>query len=62
LSFWIFYHRNEKNIGELKNIFHMKKFYEAEEYHQNYLQKHPNGYCPNHSTGVKFAKEIYIEK
>ena len=28
-------------------------FYFAEEYHQQYLQKVPHGYCPNHSTGVK---------
>jgi peptide-methionine (S)-S-oxide reductase len=27
-------------------------FYFAEEYHQQYLAKVPNGYCPNHSTGV----------
>jgi len=32
------------------------KFYEAEEYHQDYLKKNPNGYCPNHSTGVKFGE------
>lgn len=29
-------------------------FYDAEEYHQDYLAKNPNGYCPDHSTGVKF--------
>ncbi len=33
----------------------LKKFYQAEEYHQNYLKKHPSGYCPNHATGVKFS-------
>lgn len=27
-------------------------FYPAEEYHQQYLVKNPNGYCPVHSTGV----------
>jgi peptide-methionine (S)-S-oxide reductase len=27
-------------------------FYYAEEYHQQYLDKNPWGYCPNHSTGV----------
>ena len=33
----------------------LKKFYPAESYHQNYLEKNPFGYCPNHSTGVKFG-------
>jgi len=28
------------------------EFYYAEDYHQQYLDKVPNGYCPNHSTGV----------
>jgi peptide-methionine (S)-S-oxide reductase len=27
-------------------------FYFAEEYHQQYLDKNPNGYCPDHGTGV----------
>ena len=27
-------------------------FYFAEDYHQQYLAKNPNGYCPNHRTGV----------
>ncbi|RUM70305.1 MAG: peptide methionine sulfoxide reductase [Sulfurovum sp.] len=35
----------------------LKKFYVAEDYHQNYLEKNPNGYCPNHATGVKFGNE-----
>ena len=28
------------------------EFYYAEDYHQQYLEKVPHGYCPNHSTGV----------
>ena len=28
-------------------------FYYAEDYHQQYLDKNPNGYCPNHATGVR---------
>ncbi|MFN8620888.1 MAG: peptide-methionine (S)-S-oxide reductase MsrA [Chloroflexota bacterium] len=27
-------------------------FFYAEEYHQQYLHKVPNGYCPDHGTGV----------
>ena len=27
-------------------------FYYAEAYHQQYLAKNPNGYCPDHGTGV----------
>jgi peptide-methionine (S)-S-oxide reductase len=29
-------------------------FYYAEDYHQQYLAKNPDGYCPNHSCGVRF--------
>jgi len=35
----------------------LKKFYPAESYHQNYLEKNPFGYCPNHTTGIKFGNE-----
>ena len=28
------------------------EFYYAEDYHQQYLDKNPYGYCPDHSTGV----------
>jgi peptide-methionine (S)-S-oxide reductase len=27
-------------------------FYFAEDYHQEYLDKNPSGYCPDHSTGI----------
>ncbi|WP_029291851.1 peptide-methionine (S)-S-oxide reductase MsrA [Cellulomonas sp. HZM] len=30
-------------------------FYYAEGYHQQYLDKNPNGYCPVHATGVSCA-------
>jgi peptide-methionine (S)-S-oxide reductase len=32
-------------------------FYFAEEYHQQYLDRNPNGYCPVHSTGVLLPGE-----
>jgi len=35
----------------------LEGFVSAEEYHQNYLEKNPNGYCPDHSTGVVFNKK-----
>jgi peptide-methionine (S)-S-oxide reductase len=28
------------------------EFFFAEDYHQQYLAKNPNGYCPDHGTGV----------
>ena len=33
-------------------------FYYAEEYHQQYLAKVPNGYCPVHATGVKLPDDF----
>ena len=49
---------NAQGFGKITTEIHpLKKFYKAEEYHQDYLQKHPNGYCPNHETGVKFPKK-----
>jgi len=35
-------------------------FYFAEEYHQQYLDKNPNGYCPNHSTGVTLPDDFSV--
>ncbi len=34
------------------------EFYFAEDYHQQYLAKNPNGYCPVHATGVTFKGPI----
>ena len=35
-------------------------FYFAEDYHQQYLDKIPNGYCPNHSTGVRLPDDFVV--
>jgi len=41
--------------GEIQTIIKpLQKFNVAEEYHQDYIAKNPNGYCPDHSTGVTF--------
>jgi peptide methionine sulfoxide reductase msrA/msrB len=32
----------------------LQQFFPAEPYHQNYIANNPNGYCPDHSTGVRF--------
>jgi peptide-methionine (S)-S-oxide reductase len=34
------------------------EFFFAEDYHQQYLDKVPNGYCPIHATGVKLSGPI----
>jgi peptide-methionine (S)-S-oxide reductase len=34
------------------------EFYFAEDYHQQYLVRVPNGYCPIHATGVKLEGPI----
>lgn len=48
----------EHGFGEIvTQIKPLKKFWEAEDYHQDYLKNNPNGYCPNHATGVKFEPE-----
>jgi peptide-methionine (S)-S-oxide reductase len=35
-------------------------FYYAEDYHQQYLDKNPRGYCPNHSTGVTLPEGFAV--
>ena len=35
-------------------------FFYAEAYHQQYLDKNPNGYCPNHSTGVTLPEDFVV--
>jgi peptide-methionine (S)-S-oxide reductase len=33
-------------------------FYYAEDYHQQYLAKNPDGYCPDHSCGVPYKSPV----
>ena len=33
-------------------------FYYAEDYHQQYLAKNPDGYCPNHSCGIPYRSAM----
>ena len=47
--------------GEIRTeIREAPEFYFAEDYHQGYLVKVPNGYCPNHSTGVKLPDDFAV--
>ena len=46
---------NEASIGPITTeIDSAKDFYYAEDYHQQYLAKNPNGYCGIGGVGVKF--------
>ena len=52
-------------FGEIKTkVESLENFYLAEEYHQDYLKKNPNGYCPDLSTGIVFNEnqKNYIYK
>jgi len=35
-------------------------FFYAEDYHQQYLDKNPRGYCPIHATGVKLPDDFVV--
>lgn len=46
---------NQAGYGRiLTEIKPLRQFHPAEDYHQDYLKKNPNGYCPDHATGVRF--------
>jgi peptide-methionine (S)-S-oxide reductase len=43
----------DAGYGEITtDLADLTDFYYAEAYHQQYLDKNPNGYCPIHATGV----------
>ena len=44
------------SIGDIKTeIKPIKQFYLAEDYHQKYLYKNPNGYCGLKGTGISYS-------
>ena len=50
---------NEEGYGQIRTaVKPLKKFFKAENYHQDYIKKNPKGYCPDHSTGVRFVRNI----
>ena len=49
----------QNNYGSITTrIKPLDTFYPAEAYHQDYIAKNPNGYCPDHSTGVRFDGSV----
>ncbi len=54
---------NQKGYGKIQTkIKPLVEFHYAEEYHQDYLVKNPNGYCPDHSTGIVFQDQESLKK
>ena len=54
---------SQKGYGNIvTEIKPLDRFWPAEDYHQDYLAKNPNGYCPNHATGVKFKQDNTVQK
>ncbi|MBT6456142.1 MAG: peptide-methionine (S)-S-oxide reductase MsrA [Gammaproteobacteria bacterium] len=44
---------SEKGFPDISTeILKLNSFYYAEQYHQQYLEKNPGGYCPNHTCEV----------
>ncbi len=49
---------NRAGYGDITtSIVPLDDFYYAEDYHQQYLHKVPNGYCPIHATGVQYVDD-----
>jgi|TARA_B100001540_G_scaffold100982_1_gene90870 peptide methionine sulfoxide reductase msrA/msrB len=53
---------NQEGYSSIKTqVKPLKTFYRAESYHQDYIKKNPDGYCPDHSTGVRFVRSDEID-
>jgi len=51
----------ERYTQILVEIEPLEVFYEAEEYHQNYLEKNPNGVCHIHQGQIDWMKQIIVD-
>ena len=53
----------DSGYGQITTIVKsLDDFFQAENYHQDYIAKNPNGYCPDHSTGIRFSKNNIVEQ
>ena len=53
----------DSGYGQIATIIKsLDEFFQAENYHQDYIAKNPNGYCPDHSTGIRFSKNNIVEQ
>ncbi len=53
----------DSGYGQITTIVKsLDEFFQAENYHQDYIAKNPNGYCPDHSTGIRFSKNNIVEQ
>lgn len=53
----------DSGYGQIATIIKsLDEFFQAENYHQDYIARNPNGYCPDHSTGIRFSKNNLVEQ
>ncbi len=53
----------DSGYGQIATIVKsLDEFFQAENYHQDYIAKNPSGYCPDHSTGIRFSKNNLVEQ
>ena len=51
----------KKHFRFCTEIMPLKNFWPAEEYHQNYLEKNPNGYCHIASEEYELVRQLNLE-